>query len=76
MMSAVGHIITGLIAITAVVIWESGHRKTFNNIISIPSHIGTGARITPNTISSRVCKIGTVSIHIHVLVAGCALQWQ
>lgn len=44
MMSAVGHIITGLIAITAVVIWESGHRKTFNNIISIPSHIDMGLK--------------------------------
>jgi len=40
MMSAVGHMVSAFIIITAVVIWESGHWKQFYFIQSMPSHSG------------------------------------
>jgi len=36
-MSAVVHLINALIAVSVICIWESGHRKTFQDILMIPS---------------------------------------
>ena len=40
MMSAVVHLINALIAVSLICIWESGHRKTFQDILMIPSQQG------------------------------------
>ena len=42
MMSAVGHTISAIMVITAVMIWEAGYWKQFDFIQSFPYHQGNG----------------------------------